>query len=136
MKYIFTFRVAFKVKPSTTSLFSAPGAGKTTQCPQYILEEALLSGFGDETNILCTQPRRISALSVAERVAEEMDDTVGKQVGYHIRMEAKRTKQTKLLFCTTGVGTSDLFNPKKYRIHSINRLNLYSFILSSKEIAE
>jgi HrpA-like RNA helicase len=67
------------------------------------LEDALLSGFGDKTNIICTQPRRISALSVAERVADEMDDIVGKQVGYHIRMEAKKSKQTKLLFCTTGV---------------------------------
>ena len=84
-----------------TSLFS--GAGKTTQCPQFILEEALLSGLGDKANILCTQPRRISAMSVAERVADEMDSPVGKQVGYHIKMEAKRTKQTKLLFCTTGI---------------------------------
>ena len=57
------------------------GAGKTTQCPQFILEEALLSGFGDKANIICTQPRRISALSVAERVADEMDDRVGNQVG-------------------------------------------------------
>jgi len=88
---------------SVTVLCAETGAGKTTQCPQYILEEGLMSGFGDRTNIICTQPRRISALSVAERVAEEMDDTVGRQVGYHIRMEAKKTKQTKLLFCTTGV---------------------------------
>ncbi len=62
-----------------------------------------MSGCGDKTNILCTQPRRISALSVAERVAEEMNETIGHQVGYHIRMEAKKSKHTKLLFCTTGV---------------------------------
>ena len=42
-------------------------------------------------------------MSVAERVADEMDDTIGGQVGYHIRMEAKKSKHTKLLFCTTGV---------------------------------
>ncbi len=50
------------------------GAGKTTQCPQYLLEEALLSGYGDSVNIICTQPRRVAATSVAERVAEEMND--------------------------------------------------------------
>lgn len=48
-------------------------------------------------------PRRILALSVAERVAVEMDDTVGNYVGYQIRMEVKRSKNTKLMFCTTGV---------------------------------
>ncbi len=42
-------------------------------------------------------------MSVAERVADEIDDNVGNQVGYHIRMESKKSKHTKLLFCTTGV---------------------------------
>lgn len=71
--------------------------------PQFILEDALLSGHGDHTQIICTQPRRVAATSVAERVADEMCDTLGKKVGYQIRMEAKRSSQTKLLFCTTGI---------------------------------
>ncbi len=79
------------------------GAGKTTQCPQFLLEDALYSGAGDKVSIICTQPRRISALSVAERVAEEMAERVGQHVGYHIRMETKKSKETKLMFCTTGV---------------------------------
>jgi ATP-dependent RNA helicase DHX29 len=84
-------------------LCAETGDGKTTQCSQYILEDAFERGYGDKVSIICTQPRRISALSVAERVAEEMDERIGKHVGYQIRMEAKRSKDTKLMFCTTGV---------------------------------
>ena len=88
---------------SVTVLHAETGAGKTTQCPQFLLEQALLSGVGDAISILCTQPRRISALTVAERVAEEMCDPLGHLVGYQIRMESKKTSKTRLLFCTTGV---------------------------------
>lgn len=88
---------------AVTILCAETGAGKTTQCPQYILEEAILNGIGDQAQILCTQPRRVAATSVAERVAEEMCETLGKMVGYQIRMESKRSAQTRLLFCTTGV---------------------------------
>ncbi|CAJ1934420.1 unnamed protein product [Cylindrotheca closterium] len=86
-----------------TILCAETGAGKTTQCPQYLLEEALLQGKGDKVNILCTQPRRVAATSVAERVADEICIPLGKTVGYQIRMENKRSAETKLLFCTTGV---------------------------------
>ena len=86
-----------------TVLHAETGAGKTTQCPQFLLEEALLGGRCDAISIICTQPRRISALSVAERVAEEMCDPLGDLVGYQIRMESKRSSKTRLLFCTTGV---------------------------------
>ena len=89
---------------SVMILCAETGAGKTTQCPQYLLEEAILGGYGDLAQIICTQPRRVAATSVAERVAEEMcEQKVGGMVGYQIRMEAKRSKETKLLFCTTGV---------------------------------
>ena len=47
------------------------GCGKTTQVPQFILDGAVSSGSGSHCNIICTQPRRISAMSVAERVASE-----------------------------------------------------------------
>ena len=53
-------------------------------------------------NIICTQPRRISAIGLAERVANERDEKVGGVVGYS-RLESKTSKETRLLFCTTGI---------------------------------
>lgn len=79
------------------------GCGKTTQLPQFILEEEISCLRGADCNIICTQPRRVSAISVAARISAERGETLGKTVGYHIRLEAKRSAETRLLFCTTGV---------------------------------
>ncbi|KAH9008329.1 P-loop containing nucleoside triphosphate hydrolase protein [Lactarius hengduanensis] len=77
------------------------GSGKTTQLPQFILDSLIQAGRGSGANILVTQPRRISAISVAARVhAERLNDG---SVGYVIRGENKMTEKTKLLFCTTGI---------------------------------
>ncbi|XP_061523869.1 putative ATP-dependent RNA helicase DHX57 [Phycodurus eques] len=79
------------------------GCGKTTQIPQFILD-ASLSGPADKVaNIVCTQPRRISAISVAQRVAQERAESLGNSVGYQIRLESVRSSATRLLYCTTGV---------------------------------
>ena len=93
------------VRDNRVTIISAQtGAGKTTQCPQFLLEDALLDGRGREIQILVTQPRRVAATSVAERVSEEMcEPRLGGLVGYQIRMEAVRSAGTKLLFCTTGI---------------------------------
>ena len=56
-----------------------------------------------KVSIICTQPRRISAISVAERVAAERGERVGETVGYAVRGESKQCSDTALLFCTTGV---------------------------------
>lgn len=79
------------------------GCGKTTQLPQFILEEEISCLRGADCNIICTQPRRISAMSVASRICAERGENIGETVGYHIRLESKRSAQTRLLFCTTGV---------------------------------
>ncbi|KAJ7040354.1 P-loop containing nucleoside triphosphate hydrolase protein [Mycena alexandri] len=77
------------------------GCGKTTQLPQFILDSLITSNQGSTASIIVTQPRRLSAISVAARVsAERIEDG---SVGYAIRGESKQSKNTKLLFCTTGV---------------------------------
>ncbi|XP_061172560.1 putative ATP-dependent RNA helicase DHX57 [Saccostrea echinata] len=80
------------------------GCGKTTQVPQFILDSYLRNEKSLKIcNILCTQPRRISAMAVAERVAEERVDKLGRIVGYQIRLEKVQSSLTRLLFCTTGI---------------------------------
>lgn len=79
------------------------GCGKTTQIPQFILESEIESGRGALCSIICTQPRRISAMSVAERVAAERGEKLGESVGYKVRLEGMKGRDTRLLFCTTGI---------------------------------
>ncbi|KGN52121.1 DExH-box ATP-dependent RNA helicase DExH5, mitochondrial [Cucumis sativus] len=79
------------------------GCGKTTQVPQFILESEIESLRGAVCSIICTQPRRISAMSVSERVAFERGEKLGESVGYKVRLEGMKGRDTHLLFCTTGI---------------------------------
>ncbi|CAM0904619.1 unnamed protein product [Alopecurus aequalis] len=83
------------------------GCGKTTQVPQFILDDMIESELGGNCNIICTQPRRIAAISVAERVSDERcESSPGSKdslVGYQVRLDSARNERTKLLFCTTGI---------------------------------
>uniref|UniRef100_A0A671VQR6 RNA helicase n=1 Tax=Sparus aurata TaxID=8175 RepID=A0A671VQR6_SPAAU len=77
------------------------GSGKTTQIPQFLLDEC--SRNDEPCRIFCTQPRRLAAIAVAERVAAERGESVGQTVGYHIRLESRVSPKTLLTFCTSGV---------------------------------
>ncbi|CAG7838037.1 unnamed protein product [Allacma fusca] len=80
------------------------GCGKTTQICQFILDDYILSGQGAFCNIIVTQPRRISAISVAERVATERSEDLGQSVGYSVRFESVLPRPyASVLFCTVGV---------------------------------
>ncbi|OMO51588.1 Double-stranded RNA-binding protein [Corchorus capsularis] len=79
------------------------GCGKTTQLPQYILESEIEAARGASCSIICTQPRRISAMAVSERVAAERGEKLGESVGYKVRLEGMKGRDTRLLFCTTGI---------------------------------
>lgn len=79
------------------------GCGKTTQLPQYLLESEIETGRGAFCSIICTQPRRISAMAVSERVSIERGEPLGETVGYKVRLEGMKGKNTHLLFCTSGI---------------------------------
>ena len=79
------------------------GCGKSTQVPQYLLEEECRHGRGGACKIVVTQPRRIAAIALAERVAAERGCKAGGVVGYAVRLESKQSAETRLLYCTTGV---------------------------------
>ncbi|KAL1951732.1 hypothetical protein VTO73DRAFT_881 [Trametes versicolor] len=75
------------------------GSGKTTQMTQYLAE----AGFADKGRIGCTQPRRVAAMSVAKRVAEEVGCRLGQEVGYTIRFEDCTSPETRIKYMTDGM---------------------------------
>ena len=91
------------------------GSGKTTQLTQYLAE----AGFANRGIIGCTQPRRVAAMSVAKRVAEEVGCVLGDEVGYSIRFEDHTSPATKIKFMTDGTLQREiLLDPdlKKYSV--------------------
>lgn len=85
-------------------IMAATGSGKTTQIPQILFDDYIMQKQGANCNIICTQPRRIAAISVAERVAQERGEPLGKTVGYQVRFESKAPQPDgSITFCTTGV---------------------------------
>ncbi|KAI4862083.1 P-loop containing nucleoside triphosphate hydrolase protein [Hypoxylon rubiginosum] len=86
-----------------TIIAGETGSGKSTQSVQFILDDLYSKGLGNAASIICTQPRRISALGLADRVSDERCSRLGQEVGYTIRGETRTSPQTKITFVTTGV---------------------------------
>ncbi|KAK9369989.1 P-loop containing nucleoside triphosphate hydrolase protein [Lipomyces kononenkoae] len=85
-------------------VIGATGSGKSTQVPQIILDKMIEEGRGSECNIIVTQPRRIAAVSVAERVAAERLEPIGQHVGYQVRFDSRAPRlDGSINFVTTGV---------------------------------
>ncbi|XP_036850107.1 ATP-dependent RNA helicase DHX30 isoform X1 [Manis javanica] len=80
------------------------GCGKTTRIPQLLLERYVTEGRGACCNVIITQPRRISAVSVAQRVSHELGPSLRRNVGFQVRLESKPpARGGALLFCTVGI---------------------------------
>ncbi|KAI9916491.1 hypothetical protein PsorP6_018187 [Peronosclerospora sorghi] len=95
------------------------GCGKSTQVPHFVLEDVLLSEPGGARGcIVCAQPRRLAATSLAAQVSKELGEqrmgTPESLVGYQIRLEARMTRRTRLLFCTTGILLQKLQDPSTF----------------------
>ena len=88
-------------KHSVIIIQGETGCGKTTQVGQFIVEDA--AEKGTPCSVVCTQPRRLSAIGVADRVADERGERIGGTIGYSVRQESKAGPDTHLLFCTTGI---------------------------------
>ncbi|XP_060560952.1 ATP-dependent RNA helicase DHX15 homolog [Ruditapes philippinarum] len=88
-------------KHQTLVLLAETGSGKTTQIPQWCLDWLRLRC--NKKGVACTQPRRVAAMSVAQRVSEEMDVGLGQEVGYSIRFEDCTSSKTILKYMTDGM---------------------------------
>ena len=96
-------------------LVSSTGTGKSTQIPQYLYE----SGWAKDKCILCTQPRRLAAIAIATRVAQEIGCQVGEQVGYSIRFDRKVSYDTKIKYCTDGVLIREMMSDPLLEAYSV-----------------
>ena len=88
------------LKSQSCVVIKAPtGSGKSTQIPQYMLDDALV-GAG---RIVVLQPRRLAARLLAKRVAEERKARLGGEVGFQYRLENVSGRDTRILYVTEGI---------------------------------
>ncbi|KAI9729894.1 MAG: DEAH-box ATP-dependent RNA helicase prp22 [Claussenomyces sp. TS43310] len=95
------------------------GSGKTTQLTQYLAE----AGFANNGLIGCTQPRRVAAMSVAKRVAEEVGCQLGEEVGYTIRFEDCTSPTTKIKYMTDGMLQREILMDPDIKRYSVIMLD-------------
>ncbi|XP_025411649.1 3'-5' RNA helicase YTHDC2-like isoform X3 [Sipha flava] len=84
------------------------GSGKTTQIPQFIIDDS--AAKNKPCRVICCQPRRIAAISMADRVSNERGESIGMSTGYQVRLESCVSHDTTIIYCTTGVLTRTLMD--------------------------
>jgi ATP-dependent RNA helicase DHX8/PRP22 len=95
------------------------GSGKTTQIPQFILDSGMLK----DGLIGITQPRRIAAITVAQRVCEERNVSIGNEIGYSVRFDDKTTEKTKVNYLTDGILVRECLSDRKLSKYSVIMLD-------------
>jgi ATP-dependent helicase HrpA len=90
------------------------GSGKTTQLPKMCLD----AGLGERGRIGCTQPRRVAALSVSKRVAEELGVVWGREVGCKMRFNDDTGRETRIKFMTDGILLAEIQSDPLLRAYS------------------
>ncbi|KAI1725162.1 helicase associated domain (HA2) domain-containing protein [Ditylenchus destructor] len=100
----------------TFCILGETGSGKTTQLPQYLYEEGFCN---DKKRVACTQPRRVAAMSVASRVAEEKGTKLGALVGYTIRFEDCTSEKTLIKYMTDGMLLREFLNEPDLSSYSV-----------------
>ncbi|KAF9093821.1 putative ATP-dependent RNA helicase dhr2 [Mortierella sp. AD031] len=91
------------------------GSGKTTQIPQYLLE----SGLAKHGTISVTQPRRVAAINLAKRVAEEVGTPLGQKVGYSIRFDDTSSRDSLIKYMTDGIMLRELLSDRLLLRYSV-----------------
>lgn len=91
------------------------GSGKSTQLPKICLE----AGLGLRGRIVCTQPRRIAAITVAERVMEELGPLGPMLVGWRIRFQQRVSPEARVIYCTDGLLLAELQRDPKLRAYEV-----------------
>ena len=101
----------------TIVIVGETGSGKTTQIPQYMWE----AGFAKEEGVRigCTQPRRVAAMSVATRVADEVGCKLGNEIGYSIRFEDCTSDKTKVKYMTDGMLLREFLGEPDLKSYSV-----------------
>lgn len=96
------------------------GSGKSTQMTQYLAEAGYTK---NRKRIACTQPRRVAAMSVAKRVAEEKGCRLGEEVGYSIRFEDCTSPETEIKYMTDGMLLREVLTDQDLSQYSVVMLD-------------
>lgn len=106
-------------KNDTLLIMGETGSGKTTQIPQFLLS----AGFANKGVIAITQPRRVAAITIAKRVAQEHGSKIGEVVGYTVRFEDVTSPKTRIRFMTDGSLLREALSDRLLRHYSVIMLD-------------
>jgi len=108
-------RILKEVETNDTLLIMGEtGSGKTTQIPQFLLQ----AGYASNGLIGITQPRRVAAITIAKRVAQELSSNIGETVGYTVRFEDTTTERTRIRYLTDGILLREAIGDRLLRKYS------------------